>query len=192
MVNRVIHTDTLAAIAAGGFFPIVMVSLDWPDGPVYAHSNVGDISWNGQTWRGLGHFGRISTPEEQLGIAQSTAILELVGAPDEIDDYLEADIRGRMGEVFFGVVTERMGNQFIGEPWSDFTGYMDAMTDSITSDNGDILRTLSIALANGPSQRKFTSVFHTDEDQRRLYPDDTAGRLVINAEERLRGLTWPE
>lgn len=191
-MTRDIHPDTVAAIVAGGFAPVVLVYLDWPDGPLYVHSNVGNISFAGQTWGGLGQFGRISTPEELPGLAQSTAVLSLVGAPDEIDNYLDAPIRGRLGEVFFGVVSERMGNQIIGAPWSVFSGYMDAMTDTITADNGDVLRVLSIELANGPSQRLTASLYHTDEDQRRSFPDDTAGRLVINAEDRLRSTIWPE
>ena len=131
MVGRVIHPDTLAAITAGNFCPVVMVYLDWPDGPVRVHSNIGTITWQGEEWLGLGKFGGITSPEEGMGLAQSAAGLQLIGAPDEIDAYLDSPIRGRRGEIWFGVVTERAGNVLIGEPFSIFTGYMDAMRDTM-------------------------------------------------------------
>ena len=53
-------------------------------------------------------------------------------------------------------------------------------------------RVIHIDVANGPSQRLSARLYHTDEDQRRAYPDDTAGRLVINAEARQERITWPE
>ena len=189
---RVIHPDTLAAIAAGNFCPLVMVYLDWPDGAVRVHSNVGTISFGGDDWLGIGKFGGIEIPEESVGLAQQTAALRMIGAPDEMDDYLDSPIRGRMGEVWFGVVTERHGNVLIGEPFRAFAGYMDAMRDSIEAADGGVTRIITIDVANGPSQRLSVSLFHTDEDQRRTHPDDTAGRLVINSEARQRRMTWPE
>lgn len=192
MVTRAIDTATKAAIAAGAFCPVVLVYLDWPGGAVRLHSNVGTISFGGHDWLGIGSFGGIQAPDETMGTAQSSAVLQLIGAPDEIDDYLDQPIRGRRGEIWFGVVTERHGNVLIGQPFRTFVGFMDAMRDTITSEDGQIQRVVSIEVANGPSQRLSASIYHTDEDQRRLHPDDTAGRLVINSEARFERLTWPE
>ncbi|MBB4207288.1 hypothetical protein [Roseinatronobacter bogoriensis] len=192
MVSRNIHPDTKAAIAAGSFCPVVMVYLDWPEGPVRAHSNVGPIQWQGHEWLGLGKFAGLSAPEEAAGLAQSAASLQLIGAPDEVDAYLDSPIRGRPGEIWFGVVTERAGNVLIGEPFRIFAGYMDAMRDTIQAADGGITRVITIDVANGPSQRLSASLFHTDEDQRRTHPNDTAGRLVINSEARFERLSWPE
>lgn len=192
MVTRSIHPDTKAAIAAGNFSPIVMVYLDWPGGAVRVHSNVGTISFGGNNWLGIGHFGGIAAPEESVGLSQNSASLQLIGAPDEMDDYLDSPIRGRRGEVWFGVVTERSGNVLIGEPFITFAGYMDAMRDTIQAEDGGVTRVITIDVANGPSQRLTASLFHTDEDQRRMHPTDTAGRLVINSEDRAETMTWPE
>ena len=181
---RNIHEATKAAIAAGNFCPVVMVHLDWPDGPVRVHSNVGTINFQGHDWLGIGKFMGIAPPEETIGLAQNSASLQLIGAPDEMDDYLDSPIRGRAGEIWFGVVTDRGGNVLIGEPFRAFAGYMDAMRDVIQADDGGITRVITIEVANGPSQRLSASLFHTDEDQRRKFPDDTFGRLFINAESR--------
>lgn len=192
MVTRNIHPDTLAAISAGGFAPVVLVYLDWPDGPVRMHSNVGTISFGGNDWTGVGAFLNVQAPEEAQGLAQNVASIQLIGTPDEIDAYLDAPIRGRMGEIWFGVVTERAGSTLIGAPFRIYTGYMDAMRDTIETDGGDVTRVVTIEIANGPSQRLTASLYHTDEDQRRQHPDDTAGRVVINTERRYERLTWPE
>ena len=192
MVMRNIHAATKAAIAAGNFCPVVMVHLDWPGGAVRVHSNAGVISFQGHDWLGIGKFGGIVSPEETVGLAQNSASLQLIGAPDEMDAYLDSPIRGRRGEIWFGVVTERAGNVLIGEPWRVFVGYMDAMRDTIDVADGGSTRVITIDVANGPSQRLSASLYHVDEDQRRSHPDDTAGRLVINSEARQERLTWPE
>ena len=181
---RPIHPDTKAAIAAGNFCPIVLVYLDWPGGAVRVHSNVGNVNFGGETWLGIGSFGSISAPEETAGLAQNSASLQLIGAPDEMDDYLDSPIRGRAGKIWFGVVTKRAGNVLIGEPFRAFVGYMDAMRDLIQMEDEDLVRIITVDVANGPSQRLSASLFHTDEDQRRSYPNDTFGRLFINAEQR--------
>ncbi len=190
-LTRGIHPDTLAAITAGSFVPVVLVYLDWPEGAVRVHSSAGTISFSGHDWSGIGHFGRISAPGEVAGAAQQRASLQLVGAPDEMDAYLDSPIRGRMGEIWVGVVSERSGNVLIGQPWLNYIGYMDAMRDTIEAEDGGVSRVITIDVANGPSQRLSTSLFHTDEDQRRSHPDDTAGRLTINSEARFARLTWP-
>jgi hypothetical protein len=192
VVARGVHPDTLAAIAAGNFCPVVLVYLDWPDGAIRVHSGVGPLSFGGHTWLGLGQFAGISAPAESVGLAQSVAQLKLIGAPDEIDAYLDAPIRGRPGEIWFGCVSERAGNVMAGPPFRVFTGFMDAMRDTITAEGGNTTRVVTIAVADGPSQRLATTIYHTDEDQRIRQPSDTAGRLVINAEARARDLTWPE
>lgn len=192
MVTRNIHPDTMAAISAGGFAPVVLVYLDWPDGLVRMHSNVGTISFGGNDWTGVGPFLNVQAPEEAQGLAQSVASVQLVGAPDELDAYLDAPIRGRMSEIWFGVVTERAGSTLIGQPFRIYAGYMDGLVEGGRSENGDFVRIVTVEVANGPSQRLSASLYHTDEDQRRQHPADTAGRLVINTERRYERLTWPE
>jgi hypothetical protein len=191
-LTRNIHPDTLAALSAPVIYPIIPVFLDWPDAPVYAHSNVGPLTWDLQTWTGVGEFGGLQMPDEESGMLSKAAELRLIGVPDELDAYLDDPIRNRPGEIFFGVVTERAGNVLIGEPFSIFTGYMDAMRDVVEVEDGRKRRDVAVTLARGPSQRAFAEVFHTYEDQIRQFPGDTAGRLTINAEAEGTKLTWPE
>jgi hypothetical protein len=191
-LKRNIDPATLNALAQPVFYPVIMVYLDWPDAPVYAHSNVGPLIWDEQTWQGVGEFGAIQMPEEELGLAAQPAEVRLIGVPDELDQYLTDPIRNREAVIYFGVVTERGGNVLIGEPFEMFVGYMDAMRETVTVEDGVMRRDVVLTVANGPSQRSFAEVFHTYEDQQRRFPGDTAGRLTINAEAELDKLTWPE
>ena len=191
-LKRGISPATLTALSQPVFYPVILVYLDWPNAPIYAHSNVGTLNWDGQDWRGVGQFGRVQMPEEDMGMAAQPSEVRLIGAPDEIDQYLDDPIRDRDGAIYFGLVTERGGNVLIGEPFSIYAGYMDAMRESVEIEDGVMRRDIVISLAGGPSQRSFVEIYHTYEDQIRRFPADTAGRLTINAEAEGAKLTWPE
>jgi hypothetical protein len=191
-LKRNIDPATLAAMGKTPFYPVILLYLDWPDAPVYAHSGVGTLVWNGQNWRGVGHYGAVQMPGEESGLISQPAQIRLVGAPDELDQYLDDPIRDRDGELLFGLTTERAGNVLIGEPFSIYIGYMDAMRDIVEAEDGTLRRDLVIDLAGGPSQRAYTDLFHTYEDQIRRHPGDTAGRLVQNAEAERDRMTWPD
>jgi len=191
-LTRGIDPATVAALGKTPIYPIVLLYLDWPSGPLRLHSNVGPLIYDGFTWTGVGAFGGLQIPGEESGLLAQSAQLRLYGVPDDMDAYLDEPIRNRDGEILFGVTTERAGTVLIGAPFSIFIGYMDAMRDVVELDNGTLRRDVVVDLARGPSQRSFTELFHTYEDQLRAHPGDTAGRLFINAEARRDNLKWPE
>ncbi|WP_353475511.1 hypothetical protein PVT71_18265 [Salipiger sp. H15] len=192
-VVRDIDPATLAAISGRAFFPVVLVYLDWPDAPVYAHSNLGLISYGGQSWRGVGDFGKIGLPDEAMGLASSDATVGLMGLGDKLNDYLDDDIRGRDAIIYFGAVTERDGNTLVGAPIPIFVGTMDAKKDTLKRESDNItVRGVSISITPGPSQRSAAGVYHSDEDQKRRFPGDTAGRLILQAYREGSTLRWPQ
>ena len=191
-LSRNIQAATLQALSKSVIYPIVLVYLDWPDGAVRAHSNAGQLSYDGFQWNGVGEFGSLQMPEEEMGLASQPAELRLIGVPEEIDQYLEDDIRDREGIIYFGAVTERNGNVLVGEPFEIFTGYMDAFRERSQVEDGTLRRDVILQLAPGPSQRAFAEVFHTYEDQIRRFPGDTAGRLTLFAEAEADKFTWPQ
>jgi len=179
VMNRTIDPDTLAAISnRAGFYPVILVFLDWPSGPVRRHSNPGDITFGGETFEGVGEFGQISLPNEATGLASDDATVGLVGLGDDLDDYHEDAIRGRAGRIWFGAVTERSGNTLVGDPFQIFAGTMARMRDREVFIGGSSQRGVTITLSPGPSQRAFAAPYHSDEDQRIRFPLDTAGRLI--------------
>jgi len=59
--------------------PALFVEIHFLNGPSYLWSGLGDLSWNGQTWRGVGSLGSVSTVEEGTDIQARGVTLALSG-----------------------------------------------------------------------------------------------------------------
>ena len=191
-LTRKIHPDTMNAIVNGGFYYIWLVEIDWPTGTVRAHSGVGTIRFDGADWYGVGNFGQIGLPDESSGLAAFPASFELVGLPDDLSLYLNQNVRDRSVNVYCAITADRNGTRIIGEPIELWNGYADAMVFHASTTGYGIEYGLRLEARGGPCVRATASVYHTDEDQSRRHPGDTAGRLTINAEAEGVKLTWPE
>lgn len=191
-LTRGVSAPLLAEVAKPHFFPAVLVYLDWPDGEVWMHTNRGDISFDGETWSGIGDFGQVSLPEEADGIVASSATISIIGPADIVLDHLYAPIRNRPGRVLWGAVTERAGNVLVGQPFEIFAGYMDACRMTVSDDQGGQVYVLQLTLGTGPGARSGASITHSSEDQRKAFSGDTAGRHTIHATSNARKRTWPE
>lgn len=201
-LKRGVHPALLASLAQGGH-PVLFGYLDWPGAPVRAHSGVGAITWGGHVWNGVGTLGNIDIPAEAGEIAAVEAVLSLAGVPADLDGYADDAIRGRTVALYLGGVAGRPGGDdgkqttgpgstLIGTPVSLFSGTMDGLTLTASATDEGVDHEAQVAVATGVEARSMASIYHTDEDQRRTYPTDTAGRLVILAYAKAQKLTWPE
>lgn len=201
-LRRGVHPDTLGALSRGGF-PILMAHLDWPDAPVRAHTGVGNITWGGKVWRGVGTMGNIEIPAEANEIAAMEAVLSLAGIPADLDGYADDAIRNRDVALYLCAVagrpgghdgrqTEGAGNTIVGAPVQLFSGLMDGLTLTASATDEGVEHEAQVSVATGVEARSSATAFHSDEDQSRNYPGDTAGRLVILAFAKAQRLTWPE
>ncbi|NUM72729.1 hypothetical protein HUU40_00065 [candidate division KSB1 bacterium] len=180
--------------------PVLLVYLDWEGAPVYAHTGVGIIEWNGHEWEGVGKFSEIAIPEESSGLAMIEAVLTLAGVDADLQGHIDDNIQGRIAEIYVGALTDRPGgfdgkqnDVLIGTPISIFTGKMDTFGISTSkAGRGKVVNRAVISIATGVEARSAFSIYHNDENQRREYPDDTAGRLVILAYANAQKLTWPQ
>lgn len=175
--------------------PVLLAFVDWPDDPVYAHSGVGTITWAGHDFLGVGDMAGFDLPSEAAdGVTASEAILSLIGAPADLNGRLDDAIRGRAVDLWIGFLTDRpdRSSTLIGEPLSLFSGTLDGLDLTSTVDQGALSHEARLAIATGPGARSMASISHSDEDQRRRHPEDTAGRLVILSWARAQKLTWPE
>lgn len=201
-LKRGVSPAMLAALSEPSY-PILFAHLDWPGDPVWAHTGVGTITWGGQAWNGVGTLGNIEIPEEAPGVAAVEAVLSLAGVPADLDGYADDPIRNRTVEIYIGTVAGRPGghdgkqisgpgNTLIGTPVELFSGTMDGLLLNASDDGGEIVHDAQVMVATGVEARSMASIHHSDEDQRRSYPSDTAGRLVIMAFANAQRLTWPE
>jgi len=84
--------DLKAAFASGLIRMVVFVEVNFLSGPVRVWSGVGDITWNGHTWSGLGSLGAISVIEDSSAIIANGVSLTCSGIdsnllPDVLHDF---------------------------------------------------------------------------------------------------------
>lgn len=194
-LTRGVPPATLA-VMAGVFHPVLFAYLDWPDAPVHVHSATGPITWGGHEWKGVGPLGGVDIPSESMGgVAAVEAALSLIGVPADLDGLADDQIRGKAVEVYLGTLAARPGDGgpvLIDDPVSLFFGTMDVLDLSASQEGANVSHTATVTAATGPSARSMASISHSDEDQRRAFPGDTAGRLVILSYAKAQKLTWPE
>lgn len=86
----------ISALQERVFRPAVYLYLDWPTGAVRVSNGVGDDTWGGYTWQGVGEFGRVSAIEEGAEIASRPIALTLFGvAPADVSLISTDRVRGR-------------------------------------------------------------------------------------------------
>lgn len=185
----------MAALSGPYFFPVVMVDVDWPGARVRAHSNAGPITMDGETFVGVGKFGAIDIPQESFGGVPEEFSMSLTCDLPELAEYAETAIRGRAGTVYLGATATRGGSDLIGVV-DVSSGTCDGLVlrSEIVNEQGQtvILYTLTVTFSAGPSYRAMSALAHSDEDQRRAYPGDTAGRHLIMAQANAEKTLWPE
>ncbi|WP_151720785.1 hypothetical protein [Gemmobacter serpentinus] len=193
---RQIASATETAISGAVFHPVLMVWLDWPGGPVRAHSGVGSLSWGGNTWAGVSAFGAVSVPDEAQGGVPVDFSVSLTCDLPELADCADAVIRQREGAIYLGVTTEAGGNVLVGAPVSLASGTMDVLVlrTEVERQGADVqvLYTLTVTLTTGPGYRSSAAIAHSHEDQSRAYPGDTAGKMLVLATARAEKTLWPE
>ena len=95
-----------------------MLELDIDTDPVYVHTDIGDISWNGHVWKGVGALGAIEGVKEDASMQPNSIDAGLRIGADGIAD-LVAQSRnlhheGRLGALYFAardlVTGELVGN----------------------------------------------------------------------------------
>lgn len=183
----------LQALSSSAFYPNLMVHVDWPGDPLRFNMGDTDIEWNGETFYGFGPMGALSLPPEAPGIAASTANLSIAGVDAELDGKMNAAVRGRGVQIYLAMMGSREGGNRLGPPIPLFRGTIGSLRMRTSSVNqNEVFNRIEVDLSTGPSARSESSIYHTNEDQQRRFPGDTAGRLVILSYAKAQKLRWPE
>jgi hypothetical protein len=180
-VTRGIDADLLAALSAPQFYPVLLAYIDWPDGALRVHSGVGDISFDGEAWLGVGKLGSVSIPAEGSGIVPGEIQLTLQ-APlaDLLDLATETEQRGHVVQVWVGCTETPGRGPLIGTPVSGFYGTITGTPFRLRADGS--LSEISVVAAGGPPARAEAEVVHSDADQQALFSGDTFFRRIAHAE----------
>lgn len=190
---RGMSVDQLAAIRRSTFYPNLAIFVDWPGDPLRFHFGRGDLLVEGEIYSGFGNAASLSLPSESPSIAAAAGSLSIAGVDIDLDGQIDTPVRGRAVTVHMLFMTDRATGPRIGPPIQLFRGTIGA-TRMRTSkvDDLNLMSTIEVDLTTGPSARAESSIFHSNEDQSRAFPGDTAGRLTILAYSNAQKMRWPE
>jgi hypothetical protein len=164
----------MAALTSGNVIPAYLVNLTLTTGVQYLWSGPGSLTWNGNTYMGIGSMGEVGTVSEGSTVSVEGTTLKLSGVDMSLVSDTANDIQiGAPVYIYFGFLTSAL--TFIGEPYELFGGCVDKPTIEIV-DDADTITTITITLAlennlinlSRPTNKKYTTA-----DQHLLYPDDS-------------------
>lgn len=147
---------------------VVLVDLDFSAGHIRVHSGIGPLTYDGNTYEGVGKLGNIELDAEDQEVAAKGARLTLSGIPaDLVPDLLTvADYQGRDCTLYVGMLNPDT-NAWVDDPEELWSGYMDFM--DLETGEGEARLSLHV---EDELRREPLQAWYTDEDQQLLYSGD--------------------
>lgn len=171
------HTMTTAMqnqTLAAQLMPILFAEIDTPAGNIQVWSGIGNLSWNGITWSGMGELGTISASSESTDL-QAQGLVFTLGGFDAglINKAIDSMRRFYPAKAWLGCLD---GNfSVVADPYQFHNGLVDSA--SMTSDGKTASISVSsetrlIAMSQARERR------YTDQDQRIECPQDGGFKFV--------------
>ncbi|MFQ5783615.1 MAG: hypothetical protein ACE5H8_02175 [Alphaproteobacteria bacterium] len=153
--------------------PVVIVKLELASGNLLVWSGRGALSWNGETYQGVGDLGRIGAIEEGVEQRAFGVSLELSGIPAAtLSIALGEDVQGRPAQVWVGFLDVNHG--LIADPVLVFRGRIDTM-DVTLGETATVTLTAESRLVDWERARVRR---YTDADQQERFPGDLGFAFV--------------
>ncbi len=155
---RLLTTAMQAALCAPVLRPALLAALQFADQTVYVWSGIGPITWNGNTFQGVGSLGAISTISEDSTIEAKNVTFELWGIPSNLVSEVLWETRLLYTAQAYFALWDDSGN-LIPSPVLSYQGKMDQ--PSIEDDG----KTCTISIScenvlvdlNRPCYRRYTN-----------------------------------
>ena len=166
---RDISTLMVAPLLSNAIRPIFMAAITFATSTIYAWSGVGNLIYGGNTYTGVGNFGKFSPIVEGTDVQAYGATLSLSGIDPVLFTSCQTEIQqGAPVTISFGLLDA--GGSIIGVPYPLFVGTVDQPKFRVGTQELTITLSLESKLANlqRANQRRFT-----DADQQLYYPGDT-------------------
>lgn len=179
-MTRDISNDNQTASEASTIAPVLFLDLGFDNGTVRMHSWLGDITWDGNTYTGIGQLGAVSPVEEDAELTRTPLKLTLSGIPTAmISIVLNEQYQGRSATLYLGYLNPST-LQLINDPLILYRGRMDT-ADIEQGENLTV--TLSVesrfAAWDRPLVRRYNNA-----DQQSRYPGDRGLEFVEQSTEK--------
>lgn len=170
---RNISNDLKTASESDVIIPVILVKLEYASGNVNAHSAVGTIVFNGDTYLGVGQYGSVTATAETSDGSANYVDLELSGVESAlVSIQLNEHYQGRRGTLYYGLF-DKNSNALI-EPTIIFRGLMDN-SEITLGETGSIKLRINNRLAEWD---KINLRRYTDTEQQFRFPGDTGLQFV--------------
>jgi hypothetical protein len=175
--SRVIDPTTQSAAAASAIHPVIFVKLEFDGGDVNLHTELGDITFDGDTYTGIGKLGGIGNMEENSDLSRTPITLSLSGLPNDLVSILLGEqYQGRLATVFIGYLDLSL-RTLVADPVILYRGDIDTADFAIDQ---TFTVTLSIesrfAMWETPVIRRYNN-----SDQQSRYPNDNGLEFIDQA-----------
>lgn len=165
---RALSSAMQTAIAASPVRPVLLIEQTFRTGTVYLWTGIGSLSWNSQTWLGMGDLISVSELEENADISAKGVTIGLKGVKSaDINTALSEMARNKPGKIRLALVNA--AGAIISTPKIMFRGKL----DTCIVEDGPETCTISIALESElidlerPREARYTDV-----EQQKRYPGD--------------------
>jgi hypothetical protein len=169
----------ITALEAPLLRPAIFVEGSFASGNVYLWSGRGTVTWNGQSWTGVGTLGSITPVEEGSTVEARGTTLTLSGLDVTLLGDALTDVRqGLPVTVWLALFDDTL--TMVSNPVIAFQGRMDQPTISHDGSTATIQINCESRLVdlNTPAERRYTN-----EDQQRDYPGDRGLEFVNSIQE---------
>lgn len=179
-MSRGLSSSNQTSIAAAHVHEVVLVAFDF-DTPVYVHSGIGTITYDGNDYIGVGEFGGISGVEESEQITVRPLELTLSGLDNDqypgidqvpISDALDAGKYGDAVTIYEGYRND--DGTLADDPWIVATGIFESAAISLGGSN-EVVITVQHDLARLEEKN---GARYTFEDQQTRFSGDIGFAFV--------------
>ena len=175
--SKTIASGTATACAASTIIPVLFAKLQFDSGNVNMHTGLGNITFGGDTYTGVGKLGTISTMDEVSDLSRTPVTLTLSGIPNDlISTLLSQQYQGRLATIFLGYL-DTSAFTLVDTPITIYRGNMDTADFQFDKTSTISLSVESrFAAWDTPLVRRYNN-----SDQQARFPGDTGLEFIEQA-----------
>lgn len=182
---RSLTASMITQVTAKTLAPFLAAQFQFANGDVNVWSGIGDLTFDGTTFQGVGDFGGVSEVEETEEMRAVNVTFSLSGVPSSlVSTALSDDYQNRAATLWFGVLDSACS--VVSDPYQVFRGRMDVMSIDDDGEQATIEVSCESRLADLQRTAGWT---YTTEDQVALgYSDDRGFEFVPRLQD--KDIVW--
>lgn len=170
-----------AAVAASAICPAILVFLDFEGAPVRLWTGIGSLSYEGETWLGMGNLASVEPLEEYSEIRSGSLGLSLNSVPNHLlSEVTSLNFQRRAAEIHLALFHPEYDNHTLIGVNLLLRGTMDTITISRAPESS----TIKLSIANELARlRDSWGALYTDPHQRAAHPGDSGLRFIASLQD---------